>query len=462
MIRDFSSETLDMKLSSMGALALSVIFLSLGTAPAQFVNGGFESGPANSAPPAPWIITTYTNSTGMSIVPPQTEDQLQLSAGGVAKTIILSNAITLSQPDADLGAAATLRWPLFDRQSVVVNSQGINRNVNALSQTIQIGPECLDPLDGQLHVRFAFAPVMHDAGHPAQLSPYYFLQLSNVTRQTILYQSFAAVNQGGIPWRNATNGLGTTFVYTDWQLADIVPGKGRLALGDTVTLKILAAGCQSGGHYAEVYVDGVGGVPPCPFVTGTAMQMGTSSSVDIVYTLTYRNGSTNAVSPVSVEFTTPAYTFFSSVNAPGLPVTTPAVGSTGTVTCTVGSLPAGAVGSFTVTVHTFFANSTISFVANAYDIVSPVTGRLIGPPIVPIIRPFVLSGPTETGNPNLVFSFTNAPGVNFTVLTATNVALPITNWAALGSPYETTTGVFRLSAPIPTNGAPSFYRLSSP
>ena len=57
-------------------------------------------------------------------------------------------------------------------------------------------------------------------------------------------------------------------------------------------------------------------------------------------------------------------------------------------------------------------------------------------------------------NPDLVFSngqvtlqFTGALAGNYTVLSTTNLALPLTNWTSLGSPVLTSNNLYRFTTP---------------
>jgi hypothetical protein len=62
----------------------------------------------------------------------------------------------------------------------------------------------------------------------------------------------------------------------------------------------------------------------------------------------------------------------------------------------------------------------------------------------------------------LQFTFTNAPAADFTVLTATNVSLALTNWTVLGEVQQVAPGQYQFTDPqAATNGA-RFYRVCSP
>jgi len=58
--------------------------------------------------------------------------------------------------------------------------------------------------------------------------------------------------------------------------------------------------------------------------------------------------------------------------------------------------------------------------------------------------------------------FNQTPGASFTVLTATNVSLPLSNWTVLGVATEIAPGQFQFNDPQATNSAQRFYRLRSP
>jgi hypothetical protein len=59
-------------------------------------------------------------------------------------------------------------------------------------------------------------------------------------------------------------------------------------------------------------------------------------------------------------------------------------------------------------------------------------------------------------------TFTNLPGLGFTVLAATNAALPSSSWTTLGGVTEVSPGQFQFTDPQATNTPQRFYRVSSP
>lgn len=304
---------------------------------AAFDNGNFEAGlPALS--PDDWTVTSFWN-PGVTY-PPQTLGDLHLQPGGSLNTTKWEGAQE-SQIDPALGAGASLRWPKYGTGVAVLNP-GTGTNTNSMKQIMTIGAADVDPADSKVHVRFTVAPVLQNPGHDPASQPYYFVELRNLTRGTVLYHDYNASAAPGIPWK-VSNGV----YYTDWQLVDIAPGSAALALGDSVELEVIAAGCSAGGHYGRVYVDGVGATVPGLFVSAVGPASANAGS-NITYTLNYRNGGTGGATNSVVEITTPPDTTFQSVSATGC--TTPAVGGTGTVYCPVGAIAVDASGSFQVTV----------------------------------------------------------------------------------------------------------------
>ena len=76
--------------------------------------------------------------------------------------------------------------------------------------------------------------------------------------------------------------------------------------------------------------------------------------------------------------------------------------------------------------------------------------------------PSALENPTRLSNGAFQFSFTNQPGASFTVLTSTNLALPLSNWTSLGAPIESPAGQYQYTDPAATNNGQRFYRVKSP
>ncbi|MEK7707542.1 MAG: hypothetical protein AAB380_06055, partial [Verrucomicrobiota bacterium] len=81
--------------------------------------------------------------------------------------------------------------------------------------------------------------------------------------------------------------------------------------------------------------------------------------------------------------------------------------------------------------------------------------------VVVVTRP-VLTGLAQLGNGSFRFTFTNTPGAQFSVLASTNVALPSSEWTALGTVSEGPPGVFQFTDEQATNQPACFYQLRWP
>jgi len=66
------------------------------------------------------------------------------------------------------------------------------------------------------------------------------------------------------------------------------------------------------------------------------------------------------------------------------------------------------------------------------------------------------------GNGAFQFSFTSTPGATFTVLSTTNLSLPLSNWTVVGVATNTAPGVFQFTTQSMTNGSQQFYIIRLP
>jgi hypothetical protein len=78
------------------------------------------------------------------------------------------------------------------------------------------------------------------------------------------------------------------------------------------------------------------------------------------------------------------------------------------------------------------------------------------------ITPPFLTGAKMLSNGAFQFSFTNNPGGSFTVITTTNVSLPLSQWTVAGVPTNISPGVFQFTSGAATNGPRRFYTVRSP
>jgi sugar lactone lactonase YvrE len=85
----------------------------------------------------------------------------------------------------------------------------------------------------------------------------------------------------------------------------------------------------------------------------------------------------------------------------------------------------------------------------------PITQGLIG-------TPPILNGAQMLSGGVLQFAFTNNPSGAFTVLSTTNLALPLSDWMVAGMASNTAPGVFQFTSAPTTNNAQCFYCVRSP
>lgn len=78
------------------------------------------------------------------------------------------------------------------------------------------------------------------------------------------------------------------------------------------------------------------------------------------------------------------------------------------------------------------------------------------------VQPIRLTSVSLSSSNTFQFAFTNVPGLSFTVLGASNVALPLSNWDPLGNPTEASPGQFQFTDTTGAGLPQRFYRVRSP
>jgi hypothetical protein len=73
-----------------------------------------------------------------------------------------------------------------------------------------------------------------------------------------------------------------------------------------------------------------------------------------------------------------------------------------------------------------------------------------------------LTGPTLLAPGVLQFTFSGAPGTSYTVLSTTNLTLPLSQWTVEGPATSTSSGVYQYTSPATTNDLQRFYAIRSP
>ena len=289
-----------------------------------------------------------------------------------------TNGTPQSQPFSGMGTTTPPAFPLFGQTSAVINrsTKGFNHNVTSLRQSFATTFADVDPADNKVHVRWALAPALENPGHQPNEQPYFYLEVRNTTKGTVLFSDFNFSNQPGVPWQvlPAGGGIPNAVSYTDWQVYDVAPGNTLLPPGDTVQVEVYAAGCALGGHWGEVYVDGFGAQLPGLSVKKTAPQAA-NLNTDITYAFAVKNATGGLQRNVVVDDILPRNSSFVSVSDPAC------VHASGTVTCTFDAMANGETRNFSLVVHqtSFSASGTATagsgsqlssgqtFVLNAFE-----------------------------------------------------------------------------------------------
>jgi hypothetical protein len=76
------------------------------------------------------------------------------------------------------------------------------------------------------------------------------------------------------------------------------------------------------------------------------------------------------------------------------------------------------------------------------------------------VAPINLNGLTRV-NGGFRFTFTNSPGVSFTVLGATDVSTPANGWSNMGTATEVSPGVYQFTDYATAGSSRRFYRVAA-
>jgi hypothetical protein len=108
---------------------------------------------------------------------------------------------------------------------------------------------------------------------------------------------------------------------------------------------------------------------------------------------------------------------------------------------------------------------SFAFTATATNRTAHIT--LLGQPIsitqTAIITPPTLTGPTMLGNGTFQFAINNnTPGASFTVLSTTNLALPLADWTVVATASNIASNLFQFTDATPATNSQRFYTVRSP
>ncbi|EER59829.1 hypothetical protein AcdelDRAFT_2596 [Acidovorax delafieldii 2AN] len=436
-----------------GVWAIAVGGALLGTplVHAGFANGGFEDN--TTMPPTGWTHRTYTRSAVLPASPPVPNPATgvtlsQLGLSGAALGNGLSAVVTTPVFNVPATNPGTLTAPRWGNNALKLNDQGA-KLASSIEQVATMTVAEVDPVDNKVHVRFGMAPVLVDGGHSPTQQPYFYVEVRNLTKNKVMFNTYNYANQSGVPWQTAGS-----YRYTDWQGFDIAPGNGQLDVGDQVMLIIYASNCQPGAatHEARVYVDAVGA-----FMPGLAISSSGPSAAkpgdQVTYTYNYANNSGVIALGSKVRVAAPKtedglFTTFVPGSWPAS-CTGPYTGvspRSDYLECVVGSgglLNDGQSGSFDVTfsVPAGAATSGPNAVINNgdYDVrsdtASPFIGPLVKTNIVPLVTPTTDLGVVVTNGGQSSYAPADTPVY----------AVTVTNYSSSGvtgaSVNQTLTGV---------------------
>ena len=386
----------------MAATASALLLAS--TAYAGFTNGGFEDSPDFNG----WTPETYLNNRGgISLtngvfVAPTSEAQLNLTTGGGGNLLSVERNATLDG-SADSNTNNNIRYPHWGGAVARLNFGGNNYRANAIRQEATISYASDADADGKVHIRFAAAPVLQDAGHSSHEQPYFFIQVKNKNTGKVLFTTFNFANEPGFTWQT---GVGQ-YKYTNWQTFDVPLDTADVTEGDKLEFFAIAAGCSQSGHAGHLYLDMVGTKLPnaaglwiaATGPTVIALPTEADGSSLITYTYNYQNVTGSAVATnVALNIPVPPGTTFESLGgANAAACTAPAVGATTPMACSIANMNGGDSGTFTMTVRVP-ASTTVQSVNNAsYTIaaqgVSPQLGSPVKTTLLPDLVPDVSNVP---------------------------------------------------------------------
>ncbi len=384
----------------IGSLGL-ILALTFSSVFAMFTNGDFETGDYTG-----WSKSTFLN-PGLSGSSPFNGGSIVRNPGGTDTSAIVGGAAVAPLSLSDPNTNNVLKYPRFGHYAARVGDTTTGTNANTLSQSTTVSAGDVDPSDNKVHARFAFAPVLQNPGHAENQQPFFYIAVHNVTRgNALLFETFNFSGQAGVPWQTFNGAQ-----FTDWQLVDIAPGNASLAVGDTISIEVVAAGCSQGGHFGYVYVDGFGS--DIPGLTATATAPGQANpGGNLTYDFNYSDSGSLAFDNVVLTENIPAQTTFVSVSNPACTY------SAGVVTCNLGTLNPGDSGTIQVTV--ILDGGASGTITNGnYSIAGTNSPALLGPPVSTTVTstPLVDVYVTKTDGQLTVSA---GAAVNYTIVAGNN------------------------------------------
>jgi len=423
------SRTAKCSLAIRLATAAGCLLLASTAMAASIQDGNFASGNLSTA----WNPHGYKRATmGTAANPLIPKSFADLSMTNQDTGSFTSQSAVLGAGSAAL-TGNNLTWPANVARinnPATGTPGGNNTRASSVQQVLTIAQADIDtdPVRGKnkVHLRFLGAPVLDASTHTGESLPYYFIDVvkNPGPGETVLYTSYNYAAQAGVQWSYSGS-----YAYTNWVDYDIPLDATQVQEGDTIQLRVTAAGCSATAHAGAFYLRDVrteieAAQADTLWITTEGPTAAYSHDAggtwtDITYTYTYTNNGTNAVNNVLVEPSLPVTsnirdltdkqrTEFVGITNPtfgGGTCTAPAGAEPASVdtpwqaSCTIGTLQPGETGTFTMTVRVP-ANTQADSVNNGYYPISGTgvtasTGQLVQTALLADLVPDVSQVPTS-------------------------------------------------------------------
>ncbi len=224
-------------------VAIAAAFAASYAQAASFVNGDFETGDATG-----WTVAgpAYRASIGNSALDPAFV--LGNSSGSPHSAIISAGTVDPTQ-GASLGSTV-----YGGNYSYRVEDTTYGGYASLIQQQV-VG--YTDP-----NIFFAWKAVLLGAHGPDSAATMKIVLHDDTTNTDLLTRTYNAASGGsGVDPRFTYDNSTNNYYTAAWQIENLPIGA---ALGDTLTLSVLASDCSPTGHWGYVYLDGFGNVAPPP------------------------------------------------------------------------------------------------------------------------------------------------------------------------------------------------------
>lgn len=321
----------------------TVLVLLMATATAVLAlvtNGDFENGDFTGWTKADFINNGLNNSPDYS--------------GGDDLSAIVGGPSVAPRSISDPKTNNVITYPYSGHYTARVNSQdsyttgGHAQNGNEITQTISASLSG----DGNSHISFAYAAVMVDpefaaTAHTQYTKPYFRVEVINASNgNDVIYDFESYAGKAGDNWQdgiqfNTYMGNPNYWKYLDWVVVDLVSSPTHpVASGDSILIRITAAGCEPGGHPGYVYIDEIVNDVPAPTATATDAATSTSTPTSTATTTATSTATvTSTATNVNTSTPTPTATRTATNTSTSTATSTSTRTSTPTATPTITNTP---------------------------------------------------------------------------------------------------------------------------